>query len=110
MSPILLALVAAVFFGLNMALIKMAIHRKPFILNAIITFFTAAVVIWLFAVFANSELPAAESVPYFIMYMAPESSKTYHNISERVTRSKLFTCSSFFKIFLHQKSRKKILI
>ena len=106
MSPILLALAASVLFGLNMAVIKMAIHRKPFILNAIITFFTAAVVIWLFAVFADSGLPAAESVPYFIIagILAPGLSailnfESLKRAGVSITSSLLATSPLFSTIF-----------
>ncbi|MBI2208417.1 DMT family transporter [Candidatus Woesearchaeota archaeon] len=106
MNPILLALAASVLFGLNMALIKMAIHRKPFVLNAIITFFTAAVVIWIFVLFGNANLPAISSLPYFVLagILAPGLSailnfESLKRAGVSITSSLLATAPLFSTVF-----------
>jgi transporter family protein len=67
MDPILLAIISAVILGLNASIIRMGVNRKPFSLNSIITFFTAAVILWLFAFIVKSPLPSLEAWPYFII-------------------------------------------
>ena len=106
MNPILLALVAAVFFGMNMALIKMAIHRKPFILNAVITFSAAAIIMWLFVIFGNAKMPSMNSLPYFILagVLAPGFSAVLNFESLRragvsITSSLLATSPFFSTLF-----------
>ena len=115
MEPIVLALVAAVFFGLNMALIKMAIHRKPFILNAVITFSTAALIMWLFVIFGNADMPSARSLPYFILagILAPGFSAVLNFESLKragvsITSSLLATSPFFSTIFAISFLKEKI--
>ena len=67
MDPIILAIISAVFLGLNATIIKMGVYRKPFTSNAVITFITAAVLMWLYVFLTNKPLPSLESLPFYIL-------------------------------------------
>jgi len=65
MESIILALISAILLGFYIVLIKMGMHRSPQPLNAIITFSTAASVMWLFVIFFDSEMPSLASTLLF---------------------------------------------
>ena len=67
MEPILIALFSAVMFGFNILMIKMGMHRKPYALNSIITFSTAALVMWIIVLLADNTMPSAKALPFFVI-------------------------------------------
>lgn len=106
MEPVVLALISALFFGINMALIKIAMHRKPFMLNAAITFSVAAIMMWVFVFFGNSNMPSAKSLPYFILsgILAPGFSallnfESLKRAGVSITSSLLSTAPFFSTLF-----------
>ena len=73
MEPIILALLSALFFGFNIILVKMGMNRNPNPWNAILTFSSAAFVLWLFVLFVDSAMPSLLAALLFAVagIMAP---------------------------------------
>lgn len=110
MDPILLAILSAVFLGLNATIIKMGIQRKPFLSNTLISFGTAAVVMWAFVFLTNKPLPSPEAMPFFILsgilapgFAALTNFESFKRVGVSLTASLIATAPLFgiiFAIFL----------
>lgn len=106
MEPILIALFSAVMFGFNMVMIKMGMHRKPHSLNSVITFSTAALVMWIIVILVDSTMPSAKALPFFVIagMLAPGLSAIFTFESFKKTgvsiTSSLIATSPFFSTLL----------
>jgi drug/metabolite transporter, DME family len=106
MEPITLALISAVLFGLNMVVIKVAISKKPFPLNALITFAVSSVILWAFVLVLRAPFPSRDALPFFIAAgaLAPGLSailnfESFRRAGVSITSS-LIATSPFFSMIL----------
>lgn len=106
MEAALLALLSAIFFGLNALMVRIGLHHSPYRLNAVYAFFTAAIVLWVTVIFSGVSLPPPESLGLFVIagILAPGLSaffgfESFRRIGIATTTSLFATAPLFGAVF-----------
>ncbi|MBL7056309.1 DMT family transporter [Candidatus Woesearchaeota archaeon] len=121
MDPIIIALISAVFFGITANLIKKAVTKKHHSINAIFTFGTAAIIMWVIVFLVGSSLPSSQATFFFVIagILAPGFSAFFNfesmkhagvSITTSLMSSAPLFSTLFAIIFLKEKINSAILI